>query len=94
MYNKKDIATLESKIAAAIAADGSDETPGVENLISEITGPSTGLVYTPGPGGSPGSLHLAEGWIFDNEGNIVKLEDVTGPGTGMIYRDGKLVKAE
>ena len=94
MYNKKDIGLLEAKITAAIAADGSDETPGVENLISEITGPSTGLIYTPGPDGAPGSLHLAEGWIFDNYGNIVRLEDVAGPGTGMVYRDGKLVKAE
>lgn len=94
MYNKKDIPELEAKIAAAIAAEGTDETPGVENLINEIAGPSTGLIYRPGSDGKPGNLAIAEGWIFDNSGNIVKLEDVTGPGTGMIYRDGKLVKAE
>lgn len=94
MYNKKDIGLLEVKITATIASEGGDETPGVEKLINEITGPSTGLVYQPGPGGSPGSLHLAEGWIFDNDGNIVRLEDATGPATGMVYRNGKLVKAE
>ena len=39
-------------------------------------------------------LELAEGYIFDNDGNVVLLDDVTGPGTGMIYKDGKLVPAE
>lgn len=94
MYNKNQIKELEAKIAAAIATDGSDETPGVENLINEIAGPGTGLIYRPGPCGIPGSLELAEGYIYDNDGNIVMLDDVTGPATGMIYRDGKLVQAE
>lgn len=80
MYNIKEINELEAKIAAAIAADGSDETPGVENLVSEIASPNTGLIYKPGPDGAPGHLIVAEGWVPDADGNIVKLEDVTGPG--------------
>lgn len=94
MYNKKDIPGLMTKIAISIADAGTDETPGIEKMIARITGPNTGLIYKPGPGGTPGNLELAEGWIFDSDGNIVRLEDVTGPGTGMVYRDGKLVKAE
>ena len=80
MYNKNDIPNLEEKIATAIAVDGSDETPGVENLINEFTGPSTGLIYKPGDNGTPGHLIVAEGWIVDNNGNIIKPDDVYGPG--------------
>lgn len=75
MYNKNQIKELEAKIAAAIATDGSDETPGVENLINEITGPGTGLIYTPGPDGAPGNLKIADGWMADANGNIVPLEN-------------------
>lgn len=90
----KEIPELEAKIAAAIAADGSDETPGVENLVEEITGPQNGLIYKPGPNGAPGHLVVAEGWAPDAAGNIVKLEDVNGPGTGKVCHDGKIVDAK
>lgn len=75
MYNKNQIKELEAKIAAAIKADGSDETPGVEKLVRDIADPSTGLIYKPGPDGAPGHLVIAEGWIADSNGNIVKAED-------------------
>lgn len=79
MYNKKDIPNLEAKIAAAIAEDGSDETPRVEKLIEEIADPSTGLIYKPGENGAPGHLVIADGWMADEKGNIVPLENF-GPG--------------
>lgn len=94
MYNKNQIKELEAKIAAAIKADGSDETPGVEKLVGNIASPNTGLIYKPGADGAPGHLEIAEGWIVDEHGNIVKLEDVSGPGTGKIYKDGKLADAK
>ena len=49
-----------------------------------------GLIYDP----NTGRLKLAEGYIFDNGGNLVLLDNVNNPGAGMIYRDGKLVPAE
>lgn len=79
MYNKKDIPNLEAKIAAAIAEDGSDETPGVEKLVSDIANPGTGLIYKPGENGAPGHLVVADGWMVDGNGNIVSLEN-SGPG--------------
>ena len=32
MYNVKDIPNLENKIRLAIEAEGTDETPGIENM--------------------------------------------------------------
>lgn len=94
MYNKKDIPGLMTKIAISIANAGTDEAPGIEKMIARITGPNTGLIYKPGSRGTPGNLELAEGWIFDSNGNIVRLEDATGPATGEIYKDKKLVDAQ
>lgn len=94
MYNKKDIPELEAKIAAKIAKEGTDESSIVERFIEEIADPSTGLIYKPGENGAPGHLVIAEGWIFNDAGNIVKLEDAVSPSTGKIYKDGKLVDAQ
>lgn len=80
MYNLKDIERLEAEIANAIKAEGSDETPGIESLVGNIASPNTGLIYKPGENGAPGHLVIAEGWIANNNGDIVKLEDVSGPG--------------
>lgn len=90
MYNRKDMAELEAKLKEAIDTDGTEKRPDAQKLFSDITGPGTGLIYEY----DEQKLHLADGWIFDNDGNIVKLDDVTGPGTGMVYKDGQLVPAE
>lgn len=88
--NKKQIKEFEARIQRAIEEAGTDETPEIERMLQEVTGPGVGLIYNP----ETRKLRLANGWIFDNDGNVVRLDDVTGPGTGMIYRDGKLVKAD
>ena len=89
-YHRTEIPKLEAEIKAMIAAEKDDESPNVVELVQNITGPNAGLIYDP----ESGKLELAEGYIFDNDGNVVLLDDVTGPGTGMIYKDGKLVPAE
>lgn len=94
MYNKNQIAELEARIAAAIKEDGTDESERVTAVVADIASPNTGLIYKPGPDGSPGHLDIAEGWVIAGDGRIVKLEDASGPGTGMVYQDGKLVKAD
>ena len=94
MYNKNQIAELEARIAAAIKEDGTDESERVTAVVADIASPNTGLIYKPGPDGSPGHLAIAEGWAVADDGRIVNLEDATGPGSGMVYRDGKLVKAD
>lgn len=94
MYNKNQIAELEAKIANAIKEDETDESDRVTELVASIASPNTGLIYKPGNDGAPGHLIIAEGWIVDEHGNIVKLEDVSGPGTGKIYKDGKLADAK
>lgn len=81
MINKKDIKTLETKIKLAIEEEGSKYTPGVEDVVNSVTGPSVGLVYNY----DTGELSLAEGWIWDNDGYLVKRDDVTGPDTGKEY---------
>lgn len=75
-YNRRDIPKLEAEIKAMIKAEGSDETPGVEELVQNYTGPATGLIYNT----KTGKLELAEGWMFDVNGDIVMLDDITGPG--------------
>ena len=90
MIDRKEIAEMEVKIKEMIAAEGTDESQKVEELVQQVTGPAAGLIYDP----ETGHLNLAEGYIFDNTGNVVLLDDVTGPGTGMVYRDGKLVPVE
>lgn len=80
MYNKNQIAELEIKIADAIKEDGTDESDRVTKLVANIASPNTGLIYKPGINGAPGHLIIADGWIPDKYGNIVKLEDVSGPG--------------
>ena len=89
-YHRTEIPKLEAEIKAMIAAGKDDESPNVVELVQNITGPNAGLIYDP----KSGKLDLAEGWIYDNDGYVVPLDDVTGPGTGMIYKDGKLVPAE
>lgn len=90
MMNKNEIPGAEAKIREMITKMGTAECREVEMLIDSYTGPATGLVWEE----DDQKLNLAEGYIFDNEGNVVLLDDVTGPGTGMIYKDGKLVPAE
>ena len=90
IINKREIPEMEKKIKELIIAEGSDETRKVEELVQRITGPAAGLIYDP----NAGRLKLAEGYIFDNDGNLVLLDNVNNPGAGMIYRDGKLVPAE
>lgn len=86
MYKKEQIKELEARIAAAIKEDGTDESERVTAMVADIASPNTGLIYKPGPDGAPGHLVIADGWIADENGSIVKLEDVSGPGTGKIYR--------
>ena len=90
IINKREIPEMEKKIKELIIAEGSDETRKVEELVQRITGPAAGLIYDP----NTGRLKLAEGYILDNGGNLVLLDNVNNPGAGMIYRDGKLVPAE
>lgn len=90
MMNRNEIPAAEAKIKAEIAERGTSECKEVEALIDTYIGPATGLVWDE----DTEKLELAEGYIFDNDGNVVLLDDVTGPGTGMIYKDGKLVPAE
>ena len=78
-YNRRDIPKLEAEIKALIKAEGSDETPGVEALVQEYTGPSTGLIYNT----ETGKLELAEGYVFDANGDVALLDDITGPGVEM-----------
>ena len=88
--NRKEIPEAEVRIKEIIAKMGTPECKEVENLIDIYTGPAAGLTWNE----DAEKLELAEGYIFDNDGNIVPLDDVTGPGTGMVYKDGKLVPAE
>ena len=90
MINRREIPDLEARSKEMIATEGTDESQKVEALVQRVTGPAAGLIYDP----DTGHLNLAEGYIFDNAGNVVILDDVTGPGTGMVYRDGKLVPVE
>lgn len=90
MINRREIPAAEAKIKAEIAERGTAECKEVEALIDTYTGPAVGLVWIE----DAKKLELAEGYIFDNDGNVVLLDDVTGPGTGMIYKDGKLMPAE
>ena len=90
MMNRNEIPAAEAKIKAEIAKRGTPECKEVEALIDTYTGPATGLVWDEGAE----KLELAEGYIFDTDGNVVLLDAVTGPGTGMIYKDGKLMPAE
>lgn len=89
-YNRRDIPKLEAEIKALIKAEGSDETKAVEDLVAEYVSPNTGLIYNT----KTGKLKLAEGYVFDANGDIVLLDNIANPGTGMIYKDGKLVPAE
>lgn len=79
MYNKKDIPELEAKIAKKIAKEGTDESSIVERFIEEIADPSTGLIYKPGENGAPGHLVVAEGWMVNEDGNIIPLK-IFSPG--------------
>ncbi len=90
MMNRNEIPAAEARIKEAIARMGTPECKEVESLIDNYTGPAVGLIWNE----DAEKLELAEGYIFDNDGNVVLLDDVTGPGTGMIYKDGKLVPAE
>lgn len=78
-YNKRNIPKFEAEIKALIEQEGSDETARVEALVQKYTGPGVGLVYDP----ETGKLNLAEGWVFDKNGDIVRLDDITGPGVGL-----------
>ena len=90
MINKREIPEMEMKIKAEIVERGTSECKEVEALIDNYTGPAVGLVWNE----NSEKLELAEGYIFDDDGNVVLLDDVTDPSTGMIYKDGKLVPAE
>lgn len=75
-YNKRQIPKLEEKIRELIKKEGSDETKKVEEVVQYVTGPNAGLIYDP----ETGSLRLAEGWVYDEEENIVPVDEVIGPG--------------
>lgn len=68
MFSKNDIPELEKRIREAIEREGADDTPGIEKLVCEVTGPNAGLIYKP----QTGNLVLADGWKFDEAGNVVK----------------------
>lgn len=69
-YNKNDIAKLEAEIKEFLA------TPEEDKVIDKYTGPDTGLVWDE----DAKVLKLAESYMFDADGFIVRRDDVTGPG--------------
>lgn len=76
MYNKNDIPELEKRIKSVVGSDGQATGPDGQRIIDEITGPSTGLIWNQ----DEHSLSLADGWIFDDNGDIVNRDTVTGLG--------------
>ncbi len=75
MYRKKDMPELEAKLKEGINTDGTFKEPWAAKLLDDVTGPSTGLVYEY----DEQRLHLADGYVFDDDGNIVRRDDATGP---------------
>ena len=69
-YNKNDIAKLEAEIKEFLG------TPEEDRAIDKYTGPDTGLVWDE----DAKVLKLAESYMFDASGYIVRKDDVTGPG--------------
>lgn len=69
-YNKNDIATLEAEIKEFLG------TPEEDKVIDKYTGPDTGLEWDE----NAKVLKLAESYMFDTDGFIVRKDDVTGPG--------------
>lgn len=92
MINLNDIKKLEAEINAAIdeaiKTNGKPESPAVDALISEYTGPATNLCWNM----AARKLSIANGCTIDESGNVVNPKDVTGPATGLEYRDGHVVK--
>ena len=70
MYNKKDIARMEVELKESIGG------PNYDTLLQDYTGPGVGLIWDE----DTGKLRLADGWIFDDNGDIVEKDAVTGPG--------------
>ena len=70
VLNVKDIERMEKELAEAKGTDG------YESLRDSYEGPDTGLDYDE----DTGKLKIAEGWIADENGNIVPRDEVTGPG--------------
>lgn len=66
---------LEARLKEVINTDGTFKEPSADKLLDDITGPSTGMVYEY----DEQRLHLAEGYMFDENGDIVRMDDVTGP---------------
>ena len=89
-----DLLEYTNKINAAIddamANNGTQDSPAVDELISYYTGPGTGLYWNTGER----KLCIAKGWCEDEEGNIVDPTACTGPATGLEYRDGKVRKVK
>lgn len=69
-YNKNDIVMLEAEIKDALG------TPEEDRIIDSYTGPDTGLVWDE----DAKVLKLAESYMFDASGYVVRKDDVTGPG--------------
>ena len=69
-YNKNDIAKLEAEIKEFLG------TPEEDKVIDKYTGPDTGLEWDE----NAKVLKLAESYMFDADGFIVRRDDVTGPG--------------
>lgn len=78
MFNKKDMPEIEDKLKKLIDTDGTFKEPCAEKYLKDVTGPSSGLVYEY----DEQRLHLADGWTFDADGNIVQADDITGPSAG------------
>lgn len=94
MIKEKDIKMMEAQINEAIdesiKTNGNPDSPAVDALISEFTGPGTGLVWNAGNR----TLTIAKGYCLDEDGNVVNPVDITGPATGLEYRDGRVVKVK
>lgn len=75
MYNKKDMKKLEEKLKQGINIDGTFKEPWASKLLDDVTGPTTGMIYEY----DEQRLHLADGYVFDSDGNIVRRDSVTGP---------------
>ena len=70
VINVKEIEKMEAELSAAKGTDC------YEKLRDKYEGPGVGLDYDE----DTGKLRIAEGWIADENGNIVPRDEVTGPG--------------
>lgn len=93
MIKAEDIKMMEAQLNAAIdeaiASNGTKESPAVDDLMANFTGPGTGLYWD----AANRKLCIAEGHCLDENGYVVDPRDVTGPATGLEYRNGRVVKA-